>query len=260
MRIITYNIFYGGQERMPLIAQILRDQQPDLVALQEANDRSLAEQLATTLHMQLIFGESDNIFRVAWLSRLPVSQVRNYQLPFLFQGPRTEFTMQKTLLNLEVEWNGSPLHLYTTHLQARYPDEYEECRLREVEAILQEIQPLQNEPLLLVGDLNAFAPDDPVGSFPIDSVEYAQRRFIEQGKRLAIARLKAAGLVDCYRMLHPTQPGYTCDARREPSMRSDYCFASAPLAQSLHSCAVISNALTAKASDHLPVQVEFTNK
>src|SRR5581483_8658415 len=184
MRIITYNIFYGGQERMPLIAQILRDQQPDLVALQEADDRSLAEQLAAALNMQLIYGESDSSYRVAWLSRLPVLRVRNYQLPFLLQGPRTKFTMEKTLLSLQVQWNGSPLHLSTTHLQARYPDEYEECRLREVEAILLQIQPFQEEPLLLVGDLNAFAPDDSVGPFPLDSVAYAHRQVIEQGKRL----------------------------------------------------------------------------
>src|SRR5690348_12400334 len=106
MRIITYNIFYGGEERIPLIAQILRDQHPDLVALQEANDRSSAEKLAEALNMHLVFGESDNSFRVAWLSRLPVSRVCNYQLPFLFQGPRTEFTMPKTLLSLDVQWNG----------------------------------------------------------------------------------------------------------------------------------------------------------
>jgi exodeoxyribonuclease-3 len=260
MRIITYNIFYGGQERIPLIAQILRDQQPDLVALQEANDRSLAEQLASALNMQLIFGESNTVFHVAWLSRLPVSRVRNYQLPVFYKGPQTEFTMHKTLLGIDVEWNGSLLHLYTTHLQARYPDEYEECRLHEVEAILEEIQSIQGKPFLLVGDLNAFAPDDPVDFLPIGKEDFANRQFIEQGKRLAIARLQEAGLGDCYRVLHPTQAGYTCDARRGPSMRIDYCFASPHLAQSLHSCEVISNELTAKASDHLPVQVEFANK
>jgi endonuclease/exonuclease/phosphatase family metal-dependent hydrolase len=90
MRIITYNIFYGGEERIPLIAQILRDQNPDLVALQEANDRSNAEKLAAALNMHLIFGESDNTFHVAWLSRLPVSRIRNYQLPLLHEGPLTE--------------------------------------------------------------------------------------------------------------------------------------------------------------------------
>ncbi len=260
MRIVTYNIFYGGQERIPLIAQILRNQNPDLVALQEANDRSNAEQLAGALNMQLIFGESDSAFHVAWLSRLPVSRVRNYQLPILHKGPLTEFTTHKTLLSIDVQWNGSLLHLCTTHLQAGYPDEFEECRLREIEVILEEIQPIQGEPLLLVGDLNAFAPDDQVDSLPIGEEGFAEWRFIEQGKRLAIARLQEAGLVDCYRGLHPRQAGYTCDARRRPSMRIDYCFASPQLAQSLHSCEVINNELTAKASDHLPVQVEFTKK
>jgi exodeoxyribonuclease III len=260
MRIITYNISYGGQERIPLIVQVLRDQNPDLVALQEANDRSNAETLASALNMQLIFGESDSEFRVAWLSRLPVSRVCNHQLPVFYKGPPSKFTMQKTLLGIDVEWNGSVLHLYTTHLQARYPDEYEECRLGEVEAILGEIQPIQVEPLLLVGDLNAFAPDDPVDFLPIGEEDFADPRLIQQGKRLAIARLLEAGLVDCYRVLHPGQAGYTGNPRRRPSMRIDYCFASPQLAQSLHSCEVISNELTTKASDHLPVQVEFANK
>ncbi|QBD77017.1 hypothetical protein EPA93_13785 [Ktedonosporobacter rubrisoli] len=260
MRIITYNISYGGQERVPLIAQILRDQNPDLVALQEANDRSNAEKLASMLNMHLIYGESDNSFRVAWLSRLPVLRVSNYQLPFLLEGPRTEFTMEKTLLGIDVEWNGEVANLYTTHLQSRYPDEYEECRLREVEAILEEIQPMRERPFLLTGDLNAFAPGDPVDFLPIGEEDFADPRLIEQGKRLAIARLKAAGLVDCYRVLNPTQAGYTSNARRGPSQRNDYCFASPRLALSLHSCQVIMNELTPKASDHLPVQVEFVDK
>ncbi|GHO82413.1 endonuclease/exonuclease/phosphatase family protein [Dictyobacter formicarum] len=122
MRIVTYNIFYGGQGRIPLIAQILREQNPDMVALQEANDRSNVEKLAGALNMELIFGESNNTFHVAWLSRLPVSCVCNYQLPILHKGPLTEFTMHKTLLSIDVEWNGSLLHLCTTHLQAGYPD------------------------------------------------------------------------------------------------------------------------------------------
>lgn len=258
MRVITYNIFYGGEERIPLIAQVLRDQNPDVVALQEANDRSKAEQLADMLHMHLIFGESDTVFHVAWLSRLPVLHIHNYQLPVVYQGQPSQFTAQKTLLGIDVAWNAEVAHLYTTHLQARYPDEYEVCRLREVEAILGEIQPVQAEPFLLVGDLNAFAPGDTVGSFPIDSIEFANRHFIEQGERLAIARLQEAGLVDCYRVLHPDQAGYTSDARTGPAIRIDYCFASPQLAPFLRSCEVVSNELTTQASDHLPVLAEFT--
>ncbi|WP_220195349.1 hypothetical protein [Ktedonospora formicarum] len=55
-----------------MITQILRGQNSDLVALQEANDRSNAEKLAAALNMHLIFGESDNTFHlvgdlVAWV-------------------------------------------------------------------------------------------------------------------------------------------------------------------------------------------------
>lgn len=260
MRIITYNIAYGGEERIPLIAQVLRDQNPDLVALQEANDRNNAEKLASALNMHLVFGESTSAYIVAWLSRFPVLRVRNYQLPLFYQGPPSKYTTHKTLLGIDVAWNGEVAHFYTTHLQARYPDEYEECRLREVEAILAEIHPTPEKPFLLAGDLNAFAPGDPVDFLPIDEEDFADPRWIEQGKRLAIARLQEAGLVDCYRVLHPTQTGYTSNARRGPSQRNDYCFASPRLAQSLHACQVIMNELTPKASDHLPVQVEFVDQ
>lgn len=250
MKIVTYNILYGGQERLPLITQLLRDQHPDLVALQEANDRRAVEQLADALNMHLLFGEANSTFHVAWLSRWSVSFVRNYQLAVL----------HKTLLRIDVPWNGETLHLCTTHLRAGYADEHEACRLGEIEAILGEIQPMLAEPLLLVGDLNAFAPDDLVASLPIGEDGVADRRFIETRKRLVIARLREVGLLDCYRVLHPTEAGYTCDARRGPSMRIDYCFASQALAPFLSSCEVIQNNLTPKASDHLPVQVEFADQ
>jgi len=248
VRVITYNILDGGEDRIPVIAQILHNQHPDMIALQEANDRSNAEQLARALKMHLVFGEANSDYHVAWLSSLPVLQVRNYRLPVL----------HKTLLAIDVAWKGTTLHLCTTHLRAGYEDVYEEGREDEIKAILETIEPMLKEPLLLVGDLNAIAPGDPVALVPEGHREHDERLLIKQAKRLVIARIREAGLVDCYRALHPTEEGYTCDARwDDPCMRIDYCFASPSLAQDVRTCDVLSNELTSRASDHLPVQVDF---
>lgn len=46
LRILSYNIGFGGQDRLPRIEEVIRRQQPDAVALLEANSRPHAERLA----------------------------------------------------------------------------------------------------------------------------------------------------------------------------------------------------------------------
>ncbi len=42
LRILSYNILAGGQDRLPLIGSVIQKQQPDVVALLEARSRSHA--------------------------------------------------------------------------------------------------------------------------------------------------------------------------------------------------------------------------
>ena len=109
-------------------------------------------------------------------------------------------------------------------------------------------------PHLLVGDLNALAPDDPVGE-PPPGVE-KRGEAVEGVPRLAIGPLLEAGYVDCYRALHPAEPGYTYLAAT-PWLRLDYAFASPALAARLVECDVVVGDPAGQASDHLPVRAEF---
>src|ERR1700730_17103732 len=126
LRVLSYNIWYGGQDRLPLLADVIKQQQADVVALLEANSRSHAQQLADDLGMHLVFGEANSAFHVAWMSRLPIVRWENHRLPVLY----------KTLLEIELCWDGFPLCLFAAHLHAGRWREDDEQRAREMQAIL----------------------------------------------------------------------------------------------------------------------------
>jgi len=77
LRLVTWNIWNGGEGRVDEIERVLREQQADVVALQEANDRETIETLGSRLGMEVVYGDANSAFAVAWLSRLPVTRTRN---------------------------------------------------------------------------------------------------------------------------------------------------------------------------------------
>jgi exodeoxyribonuclease III len=104
VRLVTWNIWEGGTGRIDAIEGTLRELDPDVIALQEANDRVAVEALAAALDMQLVYGDANSEYAVAWLSRLPIAQSANHRLPVL----------DKTLLEIEVDG----VRLFATHLSA----------------------------------------------------------------------------------------------------------------------------------------------
>ncbi len=245
LRVMTYNILEGGGERLPYIRDVIRGQSPDAVAIQEANDRELIETLARDLEMRLVYGEANSAFNMAWLTTLPILRSANHRLPEL----------RKTLLELEVEWEGKPLRLYNLHLRANPEDE--DQRMKELQAVLRVIGPASAEPRLFVGDFNALGPNDRFVSdiqFPDEDVAFAERAYPQP--RLVIPAVLAAGYVDLYRALHPDEAGYTTRTPT-PVVRIDYIFASPTMAARAISCDRIDGSLPIYASDHLPVRADF---
>lgn len=241
MRVVTYNIWNGGEERLDDIAAVVAGADPDAVALVEATSRANAGELARSLGMELIFGEANLGFHVAWLSRLAMRSARNHRPALL----------AKTLTEIEVESDGGPVRLFATHLASRHDPR---PPAEEVPAVLDVLRSAGDAPHLLVGDFNALTVGDPVGE-PPPGVE-KRGEAVEGVPRLAIGPLLEAGYVDCYRALHPDEPGYTYLAWA-PWLRLDYAFASPALAARLVECDVVGGDLAARASDHLPVRAEF---
>src|SRR5438270_8543559 len=111
LKLVSYNIREGGEGRLAAIARVLRQQKPDIVALLEASSRANVESLAQELGMEIGFGESNNpIGHIAWLSRLPIYRTANHR----------HHRLAKTLLEIEVRWEGMPLRLFATHLSSRW--------------------------------------------------------------------------------------------------------------------------------------------
>ena len=168
---------------------MLREVDANVVALEEANDRTVVEGLAQRLGYELVYGEANSEFAVAWLSRVPVERFENHRLPVL----------AKTLL--EIEAGG--LRFYSTHL---VHGDVVAQREREVEAILGVVR----APCLLVGDFNAVHPEDEVG----EGLHAVDRRSVEL--------VLEAGLTDAYRALHDER-GWTYKSW-DPFLRLDYVF------------------------------------
>jgi exodeoxyribonuclease-3 len=156
-----------------------------------------------------------------------------------------------TLLEIVVPWEGSALRLSATHRGSHHDRQQPQ---EEVPVLLHVLHSLAATPHLLLGDFNALHPDDAVGQPPC-----GQRKRGEAARgapRQAIRSLLEAGYVDCYRQVHPEEPGYTYPAS-SPWLRLDSIFASARMAARLATCDVLQGTAVERASDYRPVWAEF---
>ena len=241
LKVLTYNVRLGGQDRLGLVADVIRGQRPDAVALTEATVEGAAA-LADALGMQCALGPAQHEFprshglHVAWLAeeiRAPVT----HALPAL----------AKSMLEIELEG----VRLFAAHLASRH-EEPEHPRAREVDAILGVLKGC-DRPHALAGDLNALRRDDSVGAPPPGVVPRGDA--LPGAPRDVLEPLAAAGYVDCFRAVSD-EPGFTYPAE-SPWLRLDYVFASPELAPRLQGAGVVATGESARASDHLPVWAEF---
>jgi exodeoxyribonuclease III len=238
-KVMSYNIENGGAGRLGMLADVIRQQQADAVALLEANDNGAAEALADQLGMHLAYGEANSEAAIAWLSRLPIIHSWNHRLPVL----------SKTLLEIAVLWGDTGISLFATHLIHGRTRASAGQRIAEAQAILGVLQAQPAAPHVVVGDFNALHPADRLGEPPSGQTRgYFARRPIQL--------LLAAGYADCYRRSRRATPGYTYPAAH-PWMRLDYIFAAAPLADRLYDSDVDRGEQAQRASDHLPVWAAF---
>jgi endonuclease/exonuclease/phosphatase family metal-dependent hydrolase len=241
VKVFSYNIEEGGSDRLAAIAKLIGGQQPDAVALLEATDPGSVGLLAQELQMQVVLGEANDGYHVAWFSRLPIQRSQNHRLA----------TLAKTLLEMEVAWNGLLVRLFATHLASRR-DGWDP--VDEVPAILEVLAAGRGRPHLLVGDFNALRPGDPVGLPPPG--EQKRGDAADEAPRRAIELLLEAGYVDAYRQIHPDDLGYTYPTRA-PWLRLDYHFASPELAMLLSGCDIVNDEQAKQTSDHFPIWSAF---
>jgi endonuclease/exonuclease/phosphatase family metal-dependent hydrolase len=244
VKLLSYNIRFGGRGRERELAEVILGVAPDLVVFQEAIDPTLISRLASVTG--LAFWAARREHSIGYISRIEIAH-HEWHYP---AGAKHSF--------LEIVPAGSETRIFGLHLSSMFSKWSERRRVREIQALLKSIERYQEGFHVLVGDFNTLAPGEilDVRRMPawIRGLVWLSGRDIQ---RDTIQHIKDSGYVDGYRRLHPDDKGYTFPVW-DPHLRLDYVFVPKGFADRLVRCEVISHAAHApKASDHFPLLAEI---
>jgi len=240
LRLLSYNVRFGGRRREALIAEVIRAVAPDLVVFQEATDPTVVERLARETNMPVWAARRDH--SLAYISRAEVAHHEWYHP----RGSKHSF--------LEVVLAGSEARVFGLHLRAMHSKWTERQRAREIRALLEGIEQHQHGFHVLVGDFNTLAPGELLETqrMPrwIRALVWLSGRDIQ---RETIQVVLDAGYTDAYRAHHPLERGSTFPTW-DPHIRFDYVFVPEAFAARVTACEVVTEpAVVADASDHFPL-------
>lgn len=171
LKVMTYNIHHGnppakeGVIDLQAIADVIKSQSPDLVALQEldvltqrAGQVDQVKKLAELTGMQAFFSKGIDFeggeYGIAILSRFKINRTERFPLPFQ-EGLKAE---QRSLAVINVTLsNGTSIDFACTHLDLK--NEHRMLQVAEINKILGE----RKGDVILAGDLNLTADTPAMG-------------------------------------------------------------------------------------------------
>ena len=245
LKLLSYNIRFGGTGREKALAETIQAADPDLVVFQEAIYPDVIERLATATgypywasrrHHSIGFISKEKIAYYEWHSP---ERVRHSFLEIVPENHNTR--------------------IFGLHLSARFSKWDERRRAREIRSLLEGIKRHQDGFHVLVGDFNTLAPGEVL---ELDRMPTWIRALIWiSGRKLqreTIQSMLDAGYDDGFRMLNPDDKGYTFPTR-DPHVRLDYVFVPGAFADRLVHCAVLTEPKETirAASDHCPLVAEL---
>jgi len=243
VRLLTYNIRFGGAGRVGALAAVVNHCAPDVVVLQEATLPPVVEQLAAATGMTAWGARPRQ--SLAFMSRVPIAH-HEWHRP---RASRRAF--------LEIVPAAGSLRIFGVHLSAVHSNWTERRRVRELRAIRQGVARYQGDFHVVAGDFNTLAPGE---ELDLRKLPPRLRAIVWlTGRRIrweTIQIMLDASYVDGYRSLHGHDPGYTFPTW-DPHVRLDYVFVPFAWSRRLADCAVVSDhPALAQASDHLPLRAE----
>ena len=240
VKLLSYNIRFGGRGRERELAEVVRATAPDIVVFQEATDAGLISRLAAATEMP--FWAARNEHSIGYISRLETTH-HEWHYP---AGAKHSF--------LEIVLKGTEERIFGLHLSSTFSKWSERRRVREIRALLKSIERHQEGFHVLVGDFNTVAPGEilDVRRMPawIRGLIWLSGRNIQ---RDTIQLMRDSGYVDGYRSMRPEENGYTFPVW-DPHLRLDYVFVPKGFVDRLIQCEVVTPPeQTPKASDHFPL-------
>lgn len=240
LRLLSYNVRFGGRGREARIAEVIRAVAPDLVVFQEATDPAVIERLARETNLPVWAARRGH--SLAFISRAEVAHHEWYHP----RGSKHSF--------LEIVLAGGEARVFGLHLRAMHSKWTERQRAREMRALLKGIEQHQHGFHVLVGDFNTLAPGELLETqrMPrwIRALVWLSGRDIQ---RETIQVVLDAGYTDGYRAHHPLERGSTFPVW-DPHIRFDYVFVPKAFAGRLTACDVVTAPpVVNEASDHFPL-------
>jgi exodeoxyribonuclease-3 len=244
LRLLTYNIRYGGVGRVGPLASVINACAPDLVVLQEATQPEAVKQLAAQTGMTAWASTAGH--SVGFMSRVEIAH-HQWHRP---TASRRAF--------LEVVPARGSLRVFGVHLSAVHSNWSERRRARELRAVLASIERHQHGLHVVAGDFNTLAPGETldIRKLPprLRAVVWVTGRHIRWE---TIKIMLDGAYLDAYRSLHPADPGFTFPVW-DPHVRLDYAFVPVAWSRHLEACHVVhGHPALAAASDHLPLLAEL---
>ena len=246
LRLLTYNIRYGGTNREDAIASVIRAADPDVVMLQEATDPVVVARVAAASGLPHWGAERGH--STGYLSRVPV---RSHQW---LRATSAKHPFLEVVLGRDDSAGGERCRLYGLHLTAWFSRWSENTRAREIRALLHGIREHQEGFHVIAGDFNALAPGErlEVARMPawIRAMIWVSGRDIA---RRTIQTMLDAAYTDAFRAMAPAESGFTFPTW-DPHVRLDYFFVPARDQHRIRGCSVLVDAPRAlEASDHYPL-------
>ena len=245
LKLLSYNIRFGGRGREQALADTIVAAAPDLVVFQEAIDPAVIERISEATKFP--FWAARRNHSIGFLSRTEVDY-HEWHYP---AGARHSF--------LEIVPAGGKTRVFGLHLSARFSKWDERRRTREIRSLLEGIKRHQNGFHVLVGDFNTLAPGEVIEVHRLPT--WIRALIWISGRKLqreSIQLVLDAGYADGFR-LHSDERGYTFPTW-DPHVRLDYVFVPKVFKDRLTRCEVMTepNDQIRAASDHCPLVAELS--
>jgi len=246
LKLLSYNIRFGGAGREEQIAAVIRGCDPDLVVLQEATRPEVVERVAGLAGFKAWGAQRGH--SLAFMGRAEVTR-HDWHWP---RGAKRSF--------LELYVGDGALRVYGLHLSAVHSYWTERRRVREMRALLNYVAQhgVGTGFHVLAGDFNTLAPGEPLNMRRLPT-RYHPLVWLSAGRiRWEVIQLTLdAGYTDAFRRLHPDDKGFTFPVW-DPHVRLDYFFLPEPFADKLTDCRIFKEHDAAReASDHFPLLADI---
>jgi phosphatidylserine/phosphatidylglycerophosphate/cardiolipin synthase-like enzyme/exonuclease III len=267
LKIMSYNIEASGMN--PSWKNVVEEENPDVAILIETGNwddfgnRTMNQaiiDLNSYFVNELPFigattqGMGSQYSGIAIFSRFPILLTKQLALVQLDDG--SFYDVSHDFLHAKLEVGTGTINIIGAHLKATAGASNEFKRERAQEGIINYMDTLGNNPILYMGDLNSFSPEDTGSLAPNGTLGYGSVSMLLNWVNYTQFSPTMQNYVDVFRSLNPNDPGYSYPSAPYAS-RIDFIFASDYFSDKLLSSTVGDTLSANSGSDHFSVDVNL---